>query len=393
MGCTYMIGNAPVTAEELEEKVAIGLVDRFRANAVSNLNARLDFYRGFVVAAEVLPPSSDPTVPPPSAPDFVPIGIGKPISIEILTIYTGDAPSKAIFGGKPDLLVSSALKALHTFDAAPRAINQLVSKIQDCSYIEPSAVRKGAPVVYYSPSLVNATMLCTFELVAETFQKKIFEQMSGLFSSAAGIPIFAPANAYLLAGSFLTKIFADLGKALLESDPFLRADMNMRFDTPGFAEAMARRAFLYNDRDNEEFHSYKAIVKDTGSGIERAFLVHEDTGKEYRGKAPYIIVNIDGRNRQELKDFTAKLASAAIIERFYGSADTSGKVIETIGSAMELYNDFTFRRKAEELKKTIGLLDPNSDEYKKAKKLFNAYNNNIRNKDLFKVSLEGEGES
>jgi len=384
MGCSYMIGNATVTSEELEEKFAIGVVKRFRSEGISNPSARIAFRGGFAVASEVLPPPSDPSASPPAAPDFKPVGIGKPISIEILTVYTGDAPSTTIFGGKPDLLITSAVKAVQTFDAAPRAINQLVENIADKAYIESTAVREGSPIVYYSPSLVNATTLCTFELVGEAFQKKIFEQVSGLFSSAAGLPVFAPAAAYLLAGSFLTKILGDLGKALLESDPFLRANMNLRFDTPDFAESLARRAFLYNDRDQAQFSKYKAVVSDVGSGRQRAVLVHRDTGREYKGNAPYIIVNIDGRERKELKDFTTKLASAALIERFYGSADTTGEVVEAIDSAIELYNDFISRKKAQEFKDAMEPLDEDSDEYKEAKKFFEAYNKNIRN-DLFRL--------
>ena len=388
MGCSYMIGKIAVTSEELEENFAIGAVKHFLSEAASTIDATLKFRGGDAIASEVLSPAFWKPDLLPAALDFEPIGIGKPIGIEILTVYTGDAPSTAIFGGKPDLLVTSAVKSVQTFDAAPRAINQIVQKINDNAYIVPSAVKEGAPIVYYSSSLVNTTTLCTFELVAETFQKKIFERISGLFSVAAGLPIFAPASAYLLAGSFLIKILADIGKALVESNPFLSADMNLKFDTPGFEASIARRAYLYNERDRGEFANYIAVVKNIDSGGKQmAVLVHKDSGKEYKGNAPYIIVNIDGRERPELKDFTSKLASAALLERFYGTTDVAGKVVEAIDSAMKLYNDFTFQKKAEEIKKTLKSYSIDSDMYKKAKELFDAYNKNISN-DLFKISLE-----
>jgi hypothetical protein len=376
MGYALVIGDILVSSEEMAEKIAVGDIGRFHRQARSTAKARIAFSKGVVTAGRLTARPRAAAKGP--APPFTPIGIGKPMSLELLGCYTGNVPAKSLFSSKPDLLLISAVKGVQTYEAAPRAINQLVKGISDRQYLEPSALSEGAPIVYSTRSLVNSTLLFAVEVIAETFDKKIFDGIQRLFSTAAGLPIFAPAGAYLMAGSFLTRIFGDLGKALLESPPFLKAGFTLRLDTPEFAEALASMVVIYNDRDQGQFADYKAGMAPSGPGRRRMALVHRDTGKEYRGDAPYAILSLDGRPRPELDDFAPRLASAAVLERFYGSQDVGGQLIDTLCSAMELYNDFSFRQKAEKIKKQMSAYDPGSDEYKASQTLLDAYVRNIR---------------
>jgi hypothetical protein len=115
----------------------------------------------------------------------------------------------------------------------------------------------------------------------------------------------------------------------------------------------------------------------SSAGPQQLTLTDGDTGAEYRGKAPYIIVDLDGRERQILDQFTPKIASAAVLERFY-NVDTGSQVVETLNSAMGLLNDVTYLQKA----KRIQLPAPGTAEYDAAKKLYDAYVANIRDEAL-----------
>lgn len=66
--------------------------------------------------------------------DFEPVGIGKPLTIEIRHIYTGQYPKTRSFGRggqrrNQGMLVTSAMKSIATFDAAPRAVNFLTKNV------------------------------------------------------------------------------------------------------------------------------------------------------------------------------------------------------------------------------------------------------------------------
>lgn len=372
---SLIVGNTLVKSEELHAKYGTGELTSFMKSISSNPNATLEFSTGLVTANDTR-----------QTPGFTKIAIGKPLSIEILTVYTGKMPNVGFLGilsGNPDLLVSSAVKSSQTFDVAPRAINQLVQKVSKFQYIEPSALTEGCPIVYYTPSLADDTLFCSFELVVNSFDDSTIKQISGLFKSAVGLPVFAPAAAYLIAGSVILNIFKDIGNALLKRDPFLRADLPLRFNTPGVPISFARAALLYNDEDSEEFKDYETGSSRIGPGRNRTSLFHKKTKEEYHGSSPYVIANIDGRKREGLDKFSPKLASAALIEQFYGAKDTTSQVINALNEAMELYNDFSFRQKVEAIKKQLDQLPQDSADYKVEKSLYDAYNENIRN-DLFK---------
>lgn len=378
MAHSFVIGDTVVSSEELAEKAALGAISRFQAEVRRNPMAKLEFSGGTVTAAEVF------AAPKSVVPGYKPIGIGKPMSIEILAVYTGDAPNKLF--SRPDLLVTTAIKGIETIDVAPRAINQVVEDIKDKQYLQPSALAEGSPIAYWTPSLVNSTLYCTIQLVVDTFDEKILQYLSTLLKSAGGIPVFAPASVYLMAGSVITDVVGKVGKAFLESKPFLQDELVLRFDTPEFPVSIASQIVLYNHNDRGELKDYKPKVIKEG-GEYRVVLVGKD-GDEYGGDAPYVIVSLDGRPRKELKDFTSRLASAALLERFLGAPDPGRQAMEALQSAMELYSDFTFHQKAQNIKKEIAALDPESETYEKDKealeKLLDAYAGNIRN-ELFGV--------
>lgn len=379
MAHAFLIGNTLVSSEELAEKSALGTLDRFQAQAREDAAAEMQFRAGTVTAAEVF------AGPEETIPDFEPIGFGKPMSIEILAVYTGDAPNR-IFG-KPDLLVTTAVKGIETIDAAPRAINQIVPNIKDRQYVQPSALTEGSPIAYWTPSLVNSTLTCTIQLVADTFDESTLHHVSSLLKSAGAIPVFAPASAFLMAGSVVSDVIGKVGKSLLESKPFLQDDLILRFDTPAFPVSLARQVVLFNHVDREALSDYKpTVISEMGS--HRVAMVGPN-GEEYAGDAPYVILSLDGRPRKELEDFTPRLATAAVLERFLGAADPGGQALEALESAMELYNDFTFHREVEDIKAEISSLDPESETFEEDKaaleKLLKAYAGNIRN-EMFEVT-------
>lgn len=378
-GGAFVIGGRLVGPEELNEKAALGTIDRFRALRARREPGEIRFRAGSVSTRDLAEEASRP--------DFAPIGIGKPLGIELLTVYTGDAPGRFLgfLGGRPNLLVTSGARGVDTSKAAPRAINQLVNDIEDHQHLEPDAFTEGSPVVYYRKAAVHRTTLTSYELVVDSFDHKLFQSIASLFAAAGGLPIFAPASAYLLAGSVVMKMFASLGKALLETDPFLRSSFNIRFDTPALEVTQPRQIVIFNEEHEDELRGYVARPVKRPNGQEQVRLVEGVSGREYRGRAPYVVASLDGGRRQELDAFEPRHASAELLEDFYRTDGGSAKVVEVLGSALELYNDFTFRRKAEELAAEIAGLPDGSPERAEAEKLLGAYKDNIRN-ELLKLA-------
>ena len=130
MALLYNFGNTLVTEAEVAEKAHLGDFNDFLKVAEFNDNAKIEFRSGTVRLQQLFDNRSL------GLPSFTPIGIGEPLSVEILCVYTGDAP-QTFFGGRKDLLVVSGVKGVQTHGEAARAINQIEQKVGDNQYLQP----------------------------------------------------------------------------------------------------------------------------------------------------------------------------------------------------------------------------------------------------------------
>ncbi|MEN0005866.1 MAG: hypothetical protein AAF798_17080 [Bacteroidota bacterium] len=356
-----------------------GLIDLDEFNEELTINGTTALDTAAPKPKSLLAPADTPNIP-----SFSPVGIGKPLSVEILTVYTGDAPRK-FFGGRPDLLVVSGIKSVQTYDAAPRAINQIQENIRDYQYLKPGAFSNGSSIVYYTPSLDASTVFISFELVVDSLRRDTINSVANLFSTTAGLPIFVPAQSYLLAGSAIIELVGDLTDAF-ETGPYLQGNMDLRFLTSGIPVFSSGHYVVYNRDDRNEFSNHELQVVNDGFGNLTASLIHKQSQEEYKGDAPYLVLNVDGKDRPDLEGFTPKLASAAILEQFYGR-NKGGQIVRTLERALDLFNDFSYRQRAERLQEKMNTYAPNSEEFLLAQALLEAYQKNIRN-ELFKLDLD-----
>ena len=377
MAIIYYYGDIPVEKEEALEKTAIGdLTNGYLSKSSST--RKINFREG-IVDIPALVDNSALDLPP-----FTPLGINKPLFIEILCTYSGDVPRKFL-GGKPDILTVSGVKSYTTYGAAPRAINQIKHKVKDHTFLRFSAFDVGSPVVYYTPAVDVGTIYCSFEMVADTFNENLFQTLSRLFGIAGGLPIFAPAAPFLLAGSVISSMIGSLGKVIAESKAFLKDDEEFRFDGNIIPLSIAKQLAICNQEDTTKLKAYKPGLVTEPDGSKTVALVHRQSGEPYKGDAPYMLVNIDGKRKPELENYTSKLATAAVLEKYYGSQSRGELTANVIETAMKLYNDFSYHQKALELSKDIEQLSEGSAEYIKAMDLLEAYKNNIQS-EQFKIS-------
>ena len=377
MALIYYYGDVPVQKEEVEEKFAIGNLQQFSSKSITlNKNLSFEFREGTVKTKDLW--NNQPLV----IPDYTPIGINKPLSVEILCAYSGDAPRKFL-GRKKDIMTVSAVKGYNTFDAAPKAINHIKKKVEDNTHIRIGAGDDGSPVIYYTKALDVSSLLLSYELVADTFSDETIKTIGSLFASAAGLPIFAPAAPFLLAGSVISGLIGNIGKSLLESKAFMREDETLSFGRAGIETSVAKQVVVCNESDINDLNGYKPGSIKVGDK-NKPSLVSKKNGKAYSGNAPYLLLNRDGKEKPELESFSPKLASAAVLEKYYGAKDRGAATSEILQTAMTFYNDYSYQEKARKLSKEIDGMKVGSDAHNRASELLEAYKKNIQT-DQFKV--------
>jgi hypothetical protein len=280
--------------------------------------------------------------------DWQPIGVGKPLTIEIREVYTGEYPSSA-FGSQKPMLLASATKSIAAFDAKPLALNYLTRKTAKRSRINrPGANQQGTPVIFHSPAMTDLSITVGLSMVFDEFPKQFFDSVGSAFKSAAGIPVFLTTSMYLLAASEVTRIAAAVGEMLFDGKPAFEASEAIDLALPGAAAAIA--GFMLITPGNVDTLD-AGLRRDYQ--IENGRLVNRE-GEPYQGDAPYVILAVDGSPRPDLADFAPTAVTAAALTQFYGLKDGDRAALGPLVDALKLYSDMTFRTEVDRIDARLG---------------------------------------
>jgi hypothetical protein len=307
---------------------------------------------------------------------FKEIGLGKPMSIWIRHIFVGArAPLR------PDLLVTSAIKSVQTFNEAPHAVNFVAENIGKNKHISNvPATDKGTPIVFYTPSLIEENMVITFELKLDIL-KDYLTTISNAFKSLAGIPIFSAESAGLSAGFTAAGIATGILKKILDiifkGMTLLKVTAPLNFKLAG-SEIPEAGFYLLTEKEISEDIIKNYYVDSKGSLVKR-----DNTNEVFEGEFPYIIISIDGCEYDSFKDFIPTAASSVLLEKFFKSKekdrfDFSNEIVQ----AVTLYSDMFYKDKAIDVKKKRDSCIKDSPEWKKRDEELKAYIKNILNEEI-----------
>lgn len=282
--------------------------------------------------------------------EFRPVGPGKPMSIEIREIFTGELPKPAWYSldDKKDLLVTTSHKPITQSAAACRAVNMVRQEVaQNSSIKDVAAIEVGTPIIYYSPAIVDTSLSVTVEFGFENFSKQALNTLSAAFQTAATIPIFATKSMYLLAAGMVTKLIAELGKAIFEKGPEFVGTDSINFDRPGIGDTAAGYGVLFSADAPPSIQKAYNVNED---GV----LVHKQTAKQYEEKYPYAILSIDGTEKNaSYENFQQSAASAELLARFYNVGENRTEPVDELLKGLRYYNDMKFRHEAVKLEREI----------------------------------------
>ncbi|WP_067048911.1 hypothetical protein [Methanofollis ethanolicus] len=357
----YAQGDAIVTRNEFYEKLDSGeLTEFYKDLSLKKSTRSIRFSTGDLTAENAVAPGR------PATGEIVPfqsIGMGKPLSIMIREVYTGRYPKK-IFGDQSDMLVTSAVRSPFTYDARPRAMNYLTGGISRKKRLSrPSASDIGTPVVFYSPALVEPSLTLDLTIVFDDFPKAVFEKFGVLMSTAAAIPVFLPYSTYLFSAGVVTNLIGSAGEMAFDRNPEFSASEPLDIWLPGSVPAPSGFALISDENVDRYDETFLTEYHVDGRG-----RVVDMAGKPYAGDVPYIVVSLDGTPHDELSAFAPTAASAAVLSRFFGIADRQTESFELLAEGIKLYNDYTCRKKVDELDATIASLPAGEEKEALVKK-------------------------
>lgn len=376
MAKMLIIGNTLVSEKEFNEKSEKIEELIARASSGDQSSESLETANGVISVAAIREELSYTDPASGEELQYESIGIGKPMSVEILTMYSGDFRKK-ISIGKRELLLMSAIKTSATYEAKAKAINLLVKNGQENKYLDFSSFGEGTRVVFYTPAVDADSYDLSFNFLVDSFDQELVDKISSAIQVAGTIPVFLSYSTLLLAGSKLLSIAGVAGNKLLQKKPLLEESIRLQFGIGGLTNSVSRKMLICENY--EEFSNYKIQRLDNFGKVSYK-LVNITTNQAYQGDEPYLIINIDGRKRESLESFTPKLVTAAILEKF--GQDEANNSVAILEDAMQLYNDYIYKTKADKLKKKLVSMGE-GEEYDKQKAIYDAYIANIYN-EVFK---------
>ncbi|WP_243060636.1 hypothetical protein [Nocardioides sp. SR21] len=325
------------------------------------------------------------TRPPADVIPFQPIGLGKPLTVILETLYIGDYPDtlRVIPGDqRGDILVTSAHKPFQNFDGAARAIHLLQPKPERRDFLYATASAGGSQLIYYSPAVTDTNVLFTIEISADReFNDELADGLSEALSSAAALPVFAPAAPYLVSAGAAVKIGKKAADMLARPAPYYCETLHVNFGLAGRAASVASALLLWPGDDTAEVEGYT---------VDKDFRLRTPDGDLYKGAKPYAVLSLDGTKHEDLEGWTARAMSAVMLERFFEPKEAMQQTLDLATESLSLYNDVSYQRRA--LKAADAARAASGAERARQEKLVAAYSKNIQNADIRKtVEPEDEG--
>jgi len=306
---------------------------------------------------------------------FQPIGLGKPLLVQLRHVYRGAQP----LGRRPErkkMLVTSAMKSVAQFNAQPRAINFLTGEIsQQTGFSYVAATDQGTPIIYYSPALTVGSSVLTIDVGFDDFSPAFLNEVGDFLQQTGAIPAFLAQAAYLVGAGLVVKLAAAVAERFLERGPVFTGSSAVDFVTPGSEMSQAGFKVLTPD----DFPNDVLRRHDMGSSGQ----LLDDTGKPYSGEIPYVTFSLDGTQRDEFNSFEATQASAALLADYFAIRDGQRTNLDLVLQGLQLFNDLKFRRRADSVKQRMDRInDPNDPELKKLQAEYEALIKNIKEEKL-----------
>ncbi len=339
----YPVGSALLERDELVEGGHAAAIRSFAAagpgsKALQLPNGELQFSASFAL-------------PVPNTP----IGLNKPLTIDIREVYTGKHPSSNVFGGSKDMLLTTATKGYAEYDAQARALNFLVKKVQKhAKMFRPPVSEVGTPIVYYSPAVTQRSLSIEVAMVFDTFPQQAFDAVGNAMKGAAGIPLFMAQGSYLLAASEVIRIAGQVGESIFDGRPAMNVTVAIDIELAGTLPAIAGFLLVLPDNADELDPLLRKDFKLNALG-----QLVDGVDNPYSGDVPYVVLNLDGApNEAALGSFAPRAASSAVLSRFFGVKDGQTLSLGPVVEALQLYNDLTYRKQYDAMAEQINNAKP-----------------------------------
>lgn len=336
-----------------------------------------------------------------------PIGLGKPLSIRIMSMYPGSERHDQV-------LVTSAVKSRSTYEARPLAMHYVFEEVGG-QLLNPLPSQAGSRIVYYSPSVLDSALDVELRFAYDDFDFDSANKWLEVASQAAALPVFAvatslggPAGAaagksVLYFAERAVRVVLGAIDRLVDSDNDWRATgtFSMDFGHSGIKESPPGYVLFFGDNepaqtlapvdgnlDEQDWAPRsKAYKVDTGTG---ALVYADDSSQVVMEDEAYVVAYVNGAVEDDLNGWKTAAVSAALAGKFL---NVRGDAANDLGELLEGYNDMVMATKYSEASEALKKKGLSADERTKLKRERDAYLKYVQNDDVKDILTAAQGDA
>lgn len=279
-----------------------------------------------------------------------PIGLGKPLSVRIASMFVGDAAyqesrNNTFFANDKvgEVLITSSVKNPMLQDAIPAAMHYHFNGARAGFLLRPEARNGGSDVVYYTPGMMHDVLQIDVRMSFDTFNAQKFEAILDQTDKIGKLPVFAltapQGFAIATAASNVLRIAVKYIDGWIDNDNDWSGTWKLMLNEPNVEPATAGYTLFHlghDDTANGWADKYQA------NKFDQTLELKTKPGEPVTKGDPYMLAMVNGASISELDGWTAAVVNAAVAQRFLDLQNTDP---EDITSVLAAYNDIVMTQK------------------------------------------------
>jgi hypothetical protein len=260
----------------------------------------------------------------------VPVAIGKPLGIQMLTFFPGSNIKE--WGNKAEIMITSQLRAGPRNEPAPRMVNMM---LRNYEFKKAEPIRSyggdvyGDRMLYYTKAYAGQRVGVTLRGVEmDKVDDGAWDSAIAVARDVGKLALFTPAAPYLAAAGLAAKMAKTLVKAINRNDRLALQRTDFYFDEPHQTILQSGRYVFWKGGVNSDRMKTQFRLTGKGDPIPNILVNNNDASQWYKG-SPYFVLQMDSKKRRSYEDFEIGAGSAALLEK-WGDKDAGATVLKSI---------------------------------------------------------------
>ena len=303
---------------------------------------------------------------------YEPVGVGKPLCVEILHWAFGDIED---WWGKSEILSASWSKLGRGAKPGPRLVHFIRKDINKFDHIDQlGAAQYGHRLVFYTPAYDGRQLRLTLQYVElDKAVKKNINAIGSALINLGSLPVFAAQLPFLLALPSGLELGRKIYNLFNRNDKILAESLDFRLDGGDFYRLTSGRYVVVGGSHLPHVFTEKYKLAAQGPQKNRLVTTQDNTPAEMSGMvSPYVVLRVNGEKVSDYEGFEIEGTAQEMIEAVLnGDTNLTDEAAELISAAAKSAKEYETVKQIMARKREMAAAGTDEEKAKKLKEIQN----------------------